>query len=102
MLPVLSAWYGVRSRHEGVEMNAGESYPVRLLIEYPESSNRFTVLIRPILAAPIIVLLHFLSGDSIVGQPASWWASLLAARSGVVVRPAADDRLRSEISSLVL
>ena len=53
------------------------NYPVRFSVEYPESRNRLTVLLRLILAAPIIVLMQFLSGDTIIGQAGNSWEALL-------------------------
>ena len=53
------------------------NYPVRFSVEYPESSNRLTVLLRLILAAPIILLMQFLSGDTIIGQAGNSWEALL-------------------------
>ena len=44
-------------------------HPVQLSIEYPESSNRLTVLVRPILAVPIFVLMQLVSGDLSIFDP---------------------------------
>ena len=37
-----------------------DNYPARLDIEYPQSLNRISTLLRPILAIPVVILLWFL------------------------------------------
>ena len=38
-----------------------EEYPARLDIEYPQSLDRVSTLLRPILAIPIMILMSFMS-----------------------------------------
>ena len=45
------------------------SYPVQFSVEYPESSNKLTVLARPILAIPIFAIMQLLSGDISLFDP---------------------------------
>ena len=44
------------------------AYPVQLSIEYPESRNRLTALVRIILAIPIIIVATFVSGAFTTGD----------------------------------
>ena len=46
------------------------SYPAQLSVDYPESSNRLTALVRLILAIPIFVVATFMSGAFTTGYPA--------------------------------
>lgn len=43
-------------------MATAQSYPVRLSIDYPERSDRFTVLLRIVLAIPILIVLGLVTG----------------------------------------
>ena len=47
------------------------AYPVQLSIEYPESRNRLTALVRIILAIPIIIVATFVSGAFTTGDPSA-------------------------------
>ena len=54
------------------------SYPVQFSVEYPKSRNRLTVLLRLILAVPIIAFMDLLSGDlSILDESGDSWDALL-------------------------
>ena len=46
-------------------------YPVQLSIEYPESRNRLTALVRIILAIPIIIVVVFVGGSFTTGNSAA-------------------------------
>ena len=48
-----------------------DDYPVQLSIEYPESSNRLTALVRIILAIPILIVATFVSGAFTTGDSAA-------------------------------
>ena len=82
------------------------NYPVQFSVEYPKSSNRLTVLIRPILAIPIFVLMELLSGDVSIldpsfydlGQSESSWESLLPIAAALWIAPLL---MIVEVSSLV-
>jgi hypothetical protein len=53
-------------------VNRGQDdYPVQLSIEYPESSNRLTALVRIILAIPILIVATFVSGAFTTGDSAA-------------------------------
>ena len=54
------------------------SYPVQFSVEYPESSNRLTVLARLILAIPIVVVMELVSGDAgNLGESGNSWDAFL-------------------------
>ena len=72
-----------------------DSYPVQFSVEYPESSNRITVLLRPVLAIPIFVLMHLISGDISIFDPSLYdlsqtdnsWDSLLTIAAALWIAP---------------
>ena len=79
---------GAQEDKVGLKAVLGEdSYPVRFSVEYPESRNRLTVLVRPILAVPIVA-------GNLVETASSF-------RSDVVDCSDSDDRVPPEVSSLV-
>ena len=49
-------------------MQAKSTYPVQFSVDYPESSNRLKVLVRIILAVPILVVATFISGAFMTGN----------------------------------
>ena len=49
-------------------MQAKSTYPVQFSVDYPESSNRLKVLVRIILAVPILVVAAFISGAFMTGN----------------------------------
>ncbi len=77
---------GAQEDKVGLKAVLGEdSYPVRFSVEYPESRNRLTVLVRPIPAVPIVVVMQLVTGDVSIfdpfsvdlGQPEISWKPLL-------------------------
>ena len=48
----------------------GNPYPVQLSIDYPETRNRLSVLVRIILAIPILVIFSLIGGASTTNDPA--------------------------------
>ena len=49
--------------------SSGDDYPVQLSIDYPETSNRLSVLLRIILIIPIAIVAAAVSGAIITGIP---------------------------------
>lgn len=61
----------MREAAEDSQATGGQGdYPVRFSVEYPESSDRLTALVRIVLAIPILVVAAFVSGVFTTGQPA--------------------------------
>ena len=59
-------------QREGASLNTAleeHRYPVQFSIEYPEASNRLTVLLRAILAIPVFVIMQLVSGDLSMFDP---------------------------------
>ena len=73
----------------------GHRYPVRFSIEYPETSNRITVLLRPILALPIFLLMELISGNVSIFDPSYYdlsgtdtsWEPLLTIAAAFWIAP---------------
>ena len=71
------------------------SYPVQFSVEYPKSSNRLTVLARPILAIPIFAIMQLLSGDVSLFDPSILdldqseppWEPLLPLAAALLIAP---------------
>ena len=71
-----------------------DRYPVQFSVEYPEASNRLTVLLRLFLAIPAFVIWQLVSGDLSVLDPSSYdlgadfsWDPLLAAAAVLWIAP---------------
>ena len=85
-------------QRDGPSSNAaleGQTYPIQFSIEYPETSNRLTVLLRPILVLPIFVLMQLISGDLTIFDPSYYdlsgtdtsWESLLPIAAAFWIAP---------------
>ena len=85
-------------QRDGPNSNAvleGHRYPAQFSVEYPETSNRLTVLLRPILVLPIFVLMQLISGDISLFDPSYYdlnetetsWEPLLAFAAAFWIAP---------------
>ncbi len=74
---VLSPWEPVRGRVQAVTSNIGNEYAARIEVDYQDQRDRATVFLRILLVIPILILLAFLQGATIIYD-----ASDDAARAG--------------------